>query len=456
MFRFLLPEEFQYFGLWGLGCYCLTGAISAKILQKFLKSDFMIVVGSFFFVTSFQMFQRMYAHTALAGHWIILLAILLCVYHDTKFSTTKAQMKAWIAMGILASSIHIYLLLMCGIILLGFLFSEYLQTKDIKKILCILFGYIMSAFLTIYLLGGFSLGTMSDMGGLAAYSLNLNGLFNPMGLSALWTGLPYREGQLEGFAYVGMGVILLLSAGGISCIYRCVVRKEKVLALKDRRIVIGIAGANFIAVIFALSPAVTYGNRVLFEWNIFPILQRIWGTFRATGRVAWISVYCLMLLGILLTVRLRPVWFGKTLLLCCCIIQLTDVSALMQQKHVQFAFDKDYDLHLNGEAWDKLLTDVSLAHWVIVSDIQWETDWPDFRYIAVKALEAHKTLNRFHMARSMEPKLEEIRQELQTPATDTVYIWKESDTQNCPNIGLNLYEVDGFIVGTVKPLRENP
>lgn len=35
----VLPETFQYFDFWGMISYMLQGAISAKILKKYLRSD---------------------------------------------------------------------------------------------------------------------------------------------------------------------------------------------------------------------------------------------------------------------------------------------------------------------------------------------------------------------------------------------------------------------------------
>ena len=75
LFRSILPRQFQYFGIWGLLCFVLQGYYAAKILGERSSSKAVILAGSVFFIVSPIMVFRMYYHTALAAHWLILLAI---------------------------------------------------------------------------------------------------------------------------------------------------------------------------------------------------------------------------------------------------------------------------------------------------------------------------------------------------------------------------------------------
>ena len=52
----VLPADFQYFGFWGILCYGLNGAVSAKIIRKYLNNDLQAVLGSIFFILSFCFF----------------------------------------------------------------------------------------------------------------------------------------------------------------------------------------------------------------------------------------------------------------------------------------------------------------------------------------------------------------------------------------------------------------
>ena len=76
-----IDERFQYFGLWGMFCFILQGYFAARILQHWLKDKWQVLLGSLFFIWSPTVIFRMYYHTALAAHWLILNSIYLCVGH---------------------------------------------------------------------------------------------------------------------------------------------------------------------------------------------------------------------------------------------------------------------------------------------------------------------------------------------------------------------------------------
>ena len=74
-----LPAIFQFFGIWGLCCFMLNGAVGARIIFRLTDSVcFSAFSSAFFALTTFSI-QRLYTHTALAANWVILLGILLIV-----------------------------------------------------------------------------------------------------------------------------------------------------------------------------------------------------------------------------------------------------------------------------------------------------------------------------------------------------------------------------------------
>ncbi len=54
----ILPEHFQYFGLWGLLCILLQSFLGAKILKRFCKNNSIVLIGSLFFTLSPVLFFR--------------------------------------------------------------------------------------------------------------------------------------------------------------------------------------------------------------------------------------------------------------------------------------------------------------------------------------------------------------------------------------------------------------
>lgn len=78
----ILPETFQFFGIWGIMAFMLQGGISSLIIYKIKASMPVALIGSVFFIISPPVLQRMYGHTALAGHFMILLPIAVWFYQD--------------------------------------------------------------------------------------------------------------------------------------------------------------------------------------------------------------------------------------------------------------------------------------------------------------------------------------------------------------------------------------
>ena len=77
LFSPILPETFQYFGLYGLAVFMLQGGISAAIIYSLSQNAKASITGCIFFVFSTVLLQRMFVHSALACHPIILVAIYL-------------------------------------------------------------------------------------------------------------------------------------------------------------------------------------------------------------------------------------------------------------------------------------------------------------------------------------------------------------------------------------------
>ena len=79
----------------------------------------------------------------------------------------------------------------------------------------------------LYIVGAFSVHTSMEDTGLGVYSANVNSLINPVIFSRFLPGLPYGEGQLEGFGYLGLGVLILTAGTVILAIYGVYKNREK-------------------------------------------------------------------------------------------------------------------------------------------------------------------------------------------------------------------------------------
>lgn len=439
----LLPQNFQYFGLWGIGCFTLNSAISAKLLQKYMKNDLQVIIGSTFFCIAFPVLHRMYNHTALAAQWIILIALLVYIYQDTIFSSLKAQIIIWSILGFLCGSIHIYYLLFCGIILFGFSICQYLKKKSAITVILALICYILSAGLTIYILGGFSSGLSSANDGLGKYSFNLNALFNSMSYGRILKPLPILDGQYEGFTYLGIGIIILLFIAVLN-----VTINFQSLHIQSSPFILCAILINLIAFVVAASPQITVGEKVIFNWPSFPVVFKLWSIFRSSGRVAWIIVYSLFVFAICSDIKYCTVKFKNALLVTCLLLQIYDASSFMRDIHARFSIKTTYESPFTDSGWELLLNEPKYEHLCIISYLG--TD--DLYCFGELVLNQKKTLNRFYLARSTDQMVwDGIRTSLENLQNNTIYIWKEFDSTDCFFYNLYYYQLDHYIIGLSEP-----
>lgn len=454
----ILPDNFQYFGLWGLLSFILQGGISAKLIQKYTKSGWIVVTGSLLFILSPVMILRTFSHTALASQWIVLLGILFIAYYEELSISRKWTTIAWGALGILASSVHIYFVPMCGILLLGYILIDFIKSrKQIRSLVPVfypLLSYLVCAAGTIALLGGFSSGVNADTIGLGWFSFNINAFVNPMGWSRLLKDHSVINGyQAEGFAYLGAGVILLLCFTVIFVAANI----KKGITLKDyfkghiKKTVLFFMCAGL--VLIAVSPTVTFGNRVLIEVSIPLFAENVWNIFRCSGRFIWPVVYLMLLYGICGDRH----WVNRKMKICimtlCLLLQLFDLSSYMRSRHQEFVSYQQMENYLTSEVWEELAQSGKIKHLVFASDFTTaDKELYCFGYYAVE----HKmTMNQFCFARiNNEIIREEIIKALEEADPATAFIFRNGDTQNYDKYkDLYYYDAGAYLVGLAEPLN---
>lgn len=441
----LLPEHFQYFGLWGLLCFALNGAFSAGILQKYMKTEHQVILGSIFYILSFQMIQRMFMHTALAGHWLILWAICLLVYRDRTGYHTR--LLSWLALGAVCSAVHLYLLLMCGIILLGTVLTEVLEQRKDNIVVRVLKpgGYIVAfigaSLLVVALLGGFSSGISAANGGLGAYSLNLNGFINPQSHGRLLRTLSQLDTQYEGFSYLGAGILFLL----LCTLTELILHFDRKRIKQINPLILGGGLALGIAFVLAVSPTVSLGNRVIRHFTLPSFIVNVWSIFRASGRIAWVCIYLLFLFALCADYRVVSSRRKSVVLVIALLLQLTDISGYAAEKHQLWSNRICYQPNLNQETWNILLEEGKTEHIVIMDSFEQEQHYD----LAVWAMENHITVNRFYFARSQEEEiLAEQNRSLEEAAADTVFVWRKETFVPDADAAMHYYEMDDrFVVG---------
>ncbi len=438
----ILPEQFQYFGLWGFMCYVLQGILAARIVGHFTGDRVSIVLSGILISLAPIMIFRMYVHTALGGHWILLLA-LETVFAHRYYAGKRSLYWIWAALGVITASVHIYFVMMCGIILAGYCVMEIAVYKRVSRSLLLLVIYVFVAWGTVGILGGFSSNVYSDGGGLGMYSLNVNALFNPQQWgSRIFGSLPlYGDGQHEGFAWMGLGwIVLLFVAVFVSAL--C----YKNFLTVDRSVILGLSVTFLLEYLFALSPIITFGDRMLCKIPLPEIMEKGWAVFRSTGRFVWVPVYILGLSACIILSRAVSRRWVSLLLIVCVLFQAFDISGMMMDKNAAFSQMITYEPGLRSlDFWDKLGDNEKIRH-VVFSE---KPENADIYTLTAWALEHGKTVSQFKFARRLKEEIvsANLQEALSEPGESVIYIFFEDNKQQCLNYDLIYYVEDGYIIG---------
>lgn len=207
---FMLPETFQYLGIFELICYILQGIFAFTLLRRFIKNKYYAIMGTVFFILSPYLLQRALGHTALSANFLILAALCLWAYREKYKNNQKKKILFWTILLIVGTTIHLYYIPMIVVIMFGTFISEFIEDKKTWKVSIITFiTSCISSILVIYILGGMSASSYG-IGGLGYFNSNLDTFINPQNYSYfLKNRQGISDGEFEGFGYLGLGIILM-------------------------------------------------------------------------------------------------------------------------------------------------------------------------------------------------------------------------------------------------------
>ena len=381
----ILPEVFQYFGLWLFSCYLLQGLFAVKLLKTLhVENLFYLVVGASFFVIAPVLLDRT-DHMNLCSHWLILAGFW--IYLDDRLSIWK---KVGYSMGLILFSAldHPYLILFTLALGFGILCKEFFFTKKLKLLPFLLINVFNVALVlgVYYAVGNFVISSDSTTGwGYGFYSANLNGFFNSLDKCKLFPIIPMaQDGQYEGYAYLGFGIFLLF----IFLFYK----RYKIKVSKSLYPLLAICVALFI---FSLSNKVTFFHKSI-TLPLPDILERVGNIFRATGRFVWTLYYLFFLVAIVWLARLEiPNKTKNIVILVAFLVQILDVSPLLDRNYITH---REYNPPLNLDHWDLLSanSDKMIMYPPFVRNYDHHGD---FMYFAHQQFLQNKKITAGHLAR---------------------------------------------------------
>ena len=339
-------KPFQYFGIWTLTCFVLQSVFGWKVLAHWVNSRTCASIATCFLLITPAFVDRFTYHFALAGHWLILSAINLY------FSPNSAFWK-WMLLSCVSALIQPYLSLLVLAIYVASSVSRLFggqATKlvELKRILLILGGLLFCA----YQAGTFVFGASSgSTGGFGTYSANVLSFVDP-GYSShtpeLWSQSIQNqwqfEGQYEGFAFLGSGILFLSIAlipslfesikiqYALFCCLAVIVSPRILSSISgvDQPQLTGIFGLLVLSVaimcwqkvrnkpikflplfgtiavvtIFSFSNRVFVGNHELVNIELPESILKLVSVFRVSGRSIWVAMY-LVIFAILIVMLTR-------------------------------------------------------------------------------------------------------------------------------------------------------
>ena len=459
LLSFMLPVEFQYFGLWCFACFILQALLSARLFSRFTGDPFCIVLASWLFLPVPILLYRMFFHCAVCAQWILFPAFEMFFSGDEM--SFERKVKIWTFLGFLVSLIHFYLVPMLGLLLIACVVKDLIRNRDSKKPLWYFPALCLPILINTFLLGGFSSGVHLGDEGLGRFNMNLNAFLNPLQFSSFLQALPLvSEEQQEGLAYPGLGVYLAILAAVLFLIRH---GKKKIISENRKEYILPMALFFSLNLILVTIPVITLNEKQLLSIPMPGLLFRLLSVFRANGRLIWPSVYMLMFVPCLLIIRCfdkRNNWekgmisIAGLLLSCCLTLQLLDV-------YPQLASVRQRMQNLNSggmEGWNHELYQVIGEQGIKHLYLSFLPDMYELMQIADSALLNGCSLNRFYFARSVpEEELQEAFDlAIASPGPEDAFLFSEYNKLLYADSGLHFYAVAGHYLGSAKPLHGLP
>jgi len=442
---FLLPEPFQYFGLWVLGCFLFQAWFAFKLVGLVSPSLLLRALGAVFFVFSPPLIFRMGLHESLMGQFLILIGLYLNLRPQY-----KNQAIWWILLLSAGALTHFYFLVMLLVLWIADLLNRALvkKTSTPKFILTEVSITIVILILILWQAGFFAVsGASGATRGFGDFRTNLLALFNSRGWSYWLKPINLRDSVEaatgEGFQYLGAGNLFLLLCA--------------IPVLLQRKVTIQVVLKKYPFLLLALlaMALISFSNHIgIGPWNFrLDLPDLILGLFsfiRSSARLFWPFYYASIFLILYFIIKGYSKKTTYFLLTMGALFQAIDTSAgwLPIQKNINVPISAEFKSPLKNSFWKA----AGLHYKNVVMDerpLFWET-------FGVYAAQYGLSTNMVYLARLDDAKankaIEKLGKELnQGPLNaDSLYIfrdWKDSPRQVRfdPRTDL-LARIDGFNV----------
>lgn len=198
-----------------------------------------------------------------------------------------------------------------------------------------------------FMLGGVE-GVQVDQAAFGTYRMNLHALIDTENFwSRLLPDLPGGVGEYEGFAFLGLGILLL---GAVALPLLIEARRPGA----SRAIWVPITAVAAGMAAFALSNHIALGSTDIVQYNVPAFAQPVTGAFRVAGRFFW-PAYYLLITGLLVLIArgLRPATSRITMALML-LVQLADGAGAWQHFQKILSGSTGWQSPMRSSLWEPL------------------------------------------------------------------------------------------------------
>ncbi|GMU67423.1 MAG: hypothetical protein AMXMBFR36_36970 [Acidobacteriota bacterium] len=315
--RGVLPDPFQYQGLWILSCFVLQPLFAWRLLGRFTDDRTQRLLGAALFALAPPMLWRLHGHYALLAHWMIVAAL-------AEVFESRHRPKAWALLLGISALTHAYLLAMVAAIGCADLVQRVRCRERTRRQAVFESSAAVAGLILLLWVVGYFLTPRIAGGSYGYFRMNLLAPIDP---EEIWSRiLPDQpaagKGDYEGFNYLGLASWGLLFA----CSLRLLGRDRPRLDPRRYAPLIGL-GVGF--ALFAVSHRVAFGAHELFSIPIGDRIEQKLGILRSSGRIFWPIVYLLYLGGMVWVWRLFRRRTAVVLTVSLLALQCVDQSASM-------------------------------------------------------------------------------------------------------------------------------
>ena len=328
----ILPQTFQYFGIYIMLCFILQGVSSGMLLSLFCDNKLLNYMGVIIFCCSPIMIERAFRHTALASHWLI----LFMLYYYFKSRRDKEMNVRCAIFPVLAIGIHPYFLpVLFGLMFANMIELFIIKRKTIIRSLILLGISLMATVIVGFVIGALGTSSKLEGDGYGYFSMNLNAIINPISCSGIqWSRFiktfPQILGNYDGFNYLGVGIIVL-NIVAVSAIMNKQLKWKKFLKRNAVLLIICVAFT-----LFAISNIITFNDHIVMNIPFPKNVLSVAAIFRASSRMFYPVYYLIILFGIVIISYCMKKYGKLLIVLSCLIIQLIDIFPAMRIKRESF------------------------------------------------------------------------------------------------------------------------